>query len=447
MSLFSFPVARLATALLCASSSCAVIGAVPHVAYADATSSIAGVKLPRGAAAFDGITDRYKALLTALSAEKEVGGLSPTGAEPEVFIWKGSDYREDRTSLTRGNFASALSAAGYEVKEVSSNDLRDVNIFTHFPAEEEGLAFHPGIWKVPGYIVAQNNAKGRAFVAAWLESENAMTLGILPVEFKAPRGPAKWPALAANAVLIKNPRKVAASLPAPRMPTFAPLAPKPGTARGWLKDGSGRPIAGAEVVVESSYGGGFRTHHTARSNAQGLYQVMVPKGIARVVSAEATRTYNGQKFELPLDAVRGETRQFDSARGGVENFVLRTSGEQGGVVRLTNNLPDKSEVELTLVPQGPLLDGSTGKTLVYRYTSSPYDETYLVGLPIGRYLFSAKINDEGDILPIRVAQPFGSESDQAKRASMVVNFESGYTYSTMAQANRGVAHFQITMTP
>jgi hypothetical protein len=447
MSCSLFTTARLTSMLLYVGASSATMNVACLVAYADTTSTLADVKLPRGAAAFDGITDRYRALLTALGAEKEVGGLSPTGADPEVFIWQGSNYREDRSSLTRGSFASALSAAGYEVKEVSSNDLRDVNIFTHFPAEEEGLAFHPGVWKAPGYIVAQNNSKKRAFVAAWLESDKAMTLGILPVQYKAPRVAAKWPAAGPNAILIKNPNKVAASLPAPKMPTFAPLTPKAGTARGWLKDGSGRPIAGAEVVVESSYGGGFRTHHKARSNAQGLYQVMVPKGIARVVSAEVTRGYNGQKFDLPLDAVRGETRQFDSVKGGVENFVLRTSGEQGGVVRLTNNLPEKSEVEVTLVPQGPLLDGSAGKTLVYRFTSSPYDETYLVGLPIGRYLFSAKVNDEGDILPIRVAQPFGSESDQAKRASLVINFESGYTYSTMAQANRGVAHFQITMTP
>ncbi|RYF00572.1 MAG: hypothetical protein EOO77_33840, partial [Oxalobacteraceae bacterium] len=112
---------------------------------------------------------------------------------------------------------------------------------------------------------------------------------------------------------------------------------------------------------------------------------MLLRGVARVISAEVKKFYNGESFTLPLVPVRGEAQQFNSTQGQVENFVLRTRGDNyGGVIRLYGNVPDKSAVEVTLAPIGPQLDGSAGKTFIYRFTGSEFLEQYIGGLPLTR---------------------------------------------------------------
>jgi hypothetical protein len=79
---------------------------------------------------------------------------------------------------------------------------------------------------------------------------------------------------------------------------------------------------------------------------------------------------------------------------------------------LTWKAPMGSTVEVTLKPVGPLLDGSRGRTLVFRFpvkTLSP--ETFVEGIPIGRYKLTAKVYDGEDALPLQARKTFRDEGE------------------------------------
>lgn len=256
------------------------------------------------------------------------------------------------------------------------------------------------------------------------------------------------PAAATSVVLVKDVNDTMKGVPPTKTPAFPPLAKKPSTVRGWVKDGAGRPIAGARVAVYSSAAGGYRTTHTGRSNAQGLYEVLLPMGVGEVAEGTCRVTYNGAQYDLPLSPVAGEFHTFDIKSGHVENFVLRTEGEYGGTLRVLDNV-DRGTLELTLTPAGRLLDGTPGRTFVYRYPAGDVSgETFLNGLPLGRYTLKARLLDDGDTLPMRAGRTFDFD-DEALKSSLQVDFQPGYTFSQAnpGKSNKAVAYFQVTLKP
>ena len=54
-----------------------------------------------------------------------------------------------------------------------------------------------------------------------------------------------------------------------------------------------------------------------------------------------------------------------------------------------------SEVEVTLSPHGPLLDGSKGRAFVIRHKLAPYSSLKVNNIPIGRYKIRARLLSEG----------------------------------------------------
>ena len=411
-----------------------------------ATSSLSGITMPRGGAAFDKVDANFSHLLTGLAKEKYVS-LLPLGDEPEVFLWKGSAYRADRVGFTRTALTAALTNVGYEVKEIDDNELRETNIFASFDSNDESLPFKPTVLKRPQFFQATHVARGKSLIGAWIESDDALALGLLPVEFKAPKVKAALPPAPSGAFLVKDNDNTLKGLPASKLPIYPKLAPKPGTVRGMAKDSSGKPIPNVEVAVYSSIGGGVRTTHKARTNAQGLYQVLVPAGICEVAQADCTVRYNGVGYKLMLEPVRGKFAQFESRKGHVENLILRTGGKSGGTIRLLDNL-ESGTIEIIVAPIGKLMDASAGRTFVYRYDTSNYkSEMYLNGLPLGRYKLTARLLDDGEALPLRVAHTFGD--DAAPKTSLQVDFKPGYSFSQVNtnKSNRDVQAFEVTLSP
>jgi hypothetical protein len=435
--------ALLTPSLLAPAAGAIFFASTPRAVLAaeGAASSLLGVAMPRGGAAYDEVDANFNDLLSKLAKEKVVAQ-TPAGDEPEVFIWKGAAYRADRVAFTKSGLQRALEGAGWTFKEVDQNQLRDVNIFASFDdSNGNELPFAHSVTKRALYFQASSAKAGKAVLGAWLESDDALALGLLPVEFVAPKAKAALPAVAAGAFLVKDKNDFSKGLPAPKTPAFPKMAPKPGTVRGVALDGSGKPLANVEVAVHSSIGGGVRTTHKARTNAQGVYQVLVPAGIAEVVQADYKTTYNGDKHTLNLRPADGDWTQFNAAKGHVEHLILRTSGESGGTVLLRDNV--EGMVEVTLKPVGKLLDGSSGRTFVVRFDSTGESDAYLNGIPLGRYQLSARLLEDGEDLPLRAAFFFGSDDEREPKSSVTFGFKPGYE---LQQYNPGKSSSNVVPT-
>jgi hypothetical protein len=208
----------------------------------------------------------------------------------------------------------------------------------------------------------------------------------------------------------------------PRMPSFPKLAKKPGCLRGYVKNAAGKPLAGAKIMVTSSAVGGFGTSASAETNEQGYYEVKVPYGVARVWCAGYAVTYHGVRIANSLKAADGKLADFVSREGAVENFVFLPYGIvdeasvsdnpvfAGGYFGASfilgywlyeSGYPTKggieqgATVEVTLTPQGPLIDGSTGRPITIRKKLDVGGYFQVNNVPVGRYTIAAKLLHKG----------------------------------------------------
>ena len=196
---------------------------------------------------------------------------------------------------------------------------------------------------------------------------------------------------------------------------------------------------------------------TINSSAQGhngRYSIKVPPGAYRA-SAYVTYHWHGSTyyFEMYQDNPPAhhdyEGLGLDKLRGGlVRNFRLSMTGKKpgvdpgyeegyydeyyGGLIRLdaeeveytigvTNPpslvaaYPKDSQIEFTLVPQGPLVDGSTGSTVVRTVKLGDDGKWFfcLRAIPVGQYSVTARLSTpDGQSIPLRLA---------TKRGDMVIN--------------------------
>ena len=215
---------------------------------------------------------------------------------------------------------------------------------------------------------------------------------------------------------------------------LAVTPPKPGEVRGTVLDSLGHPIKGAIVRIEPALTGGMVT---VKTNAQGEYVASSLLNMPYLANAWVQMPYRGQKFCLRVDSVNEAGYEpFDVKTGVVRNFKLRLSGPIpdagddayfGGEVRLLH--PgwdddgavnwDESRVEVTLIPDGPLVDGSKGKAVVR--TTRPGDQ-FLYDIPLGHYTATAvEIRKDGTRAPLRMG-------NKAPANSMALDFESNTTY-------------------
>jgi hypothetical protein len=438
------------------SASCAVILTTPvltaSACFAQTESrqaKFAGISSLKGSVPYSKANRNFTKLLTSLAQDKKIG-LAPAAGAAEVHAWEGANLREDRVPFMRTAFRKALVAAGFTVQEISASDV-SVNPYESFPTEGEDLAFHLASGKSAYYFAAKNESRSEALVGGWVPGDGMLALALLPVTFKAAAKPAALPDVKTGegVVLVQDINETMKGVAPPKTPVFPPMTRKPNTVRGLVKDGAGRPIAGAQVAVYSSAGGGFRTTHKAVSNAQGLYEVLLPVGVGEIAEATCKVRYNDQIYDLPLRQVGGQPVTFSGKDGSVANFVLQTWGEYGAALRVLDNV-DKGTIELTLTPQGKLLDGTAGRTFVYRYDSSTGSgENYLNGLPLGRYRLTARLLDDGEALPLRVGNTFGSEAERELKDSLQVDFKPGYTFSeyNRGKNNKSIQRFEVTLEP
>jgi hypothetical protein len=186
---------------------------------------------------------------------------------------------------------------------------------------------------------------------------------------------------------------------------------KPGYATGKLADARGKPLTDVTISLSA-----FLADNTAYSKdfaikgPAGEYAMQIPDGAYNTPMARAGVWYNERWYDLPLAAADG-TREWpaqrDSKDGLVRDFVFRINGAKpggspiepddywGGSVHFDKggDLGEFAKIEITLKPDGPLIDGGTGQTLVFNRElpwKRPQDHL-LFDIPLGKYTATAKL--------------------------------------------------------
>ena len=204
-----------------------------------------------------------------------------------------------------------------------------------------------------------------------------------------------------------------------------PSQPAPGHVTGTAVDTQGRPLQGTLVWMLPDVTDGVVQ---LRTDAQGRY--VTPSLPDEPYNAYAWQQvdYRGHTFCVRLAAASTDQYAAFSPRDGViRNFKWQLTGVMpdqnhehanfGAEVRLMNGswdgthpLTRDSMVEVTLTPDGPLIDGSAGQTIVR--TVRFYDG-FLYDLPLGHYLVTAaEVLPDGTRMPLVLNGNAGAERFQ-----------------------------------
>lgn len=202
---------------------------------------------------------------------------------------------------------------------------------------------------------------------------------------------------------------IAAGLVACTAQSASDAAPEPrqGHATGRVVDTRGNPVPGAKILLENTV---FHSSSVSGSTGpDGRYRLKVYPG-AWQAWGTLTTEYHGKTYRLDLHPENPDSMD---ENGGVRDFTWKLEGRDprkdhahyGGQVAVFGDYHfyDMEDVELTLEPDGPLIDGSEGRTLVLRPDDHHWSQLdFLRDIPIGRYVVTARLLEDGGTRPLRI---------------------------------------------
>ncbi|MFD2519477.1 carboxypeptidase-like regulatory domain-containing protein [Emticicia soli] len=182
-----------------------------------------------------------------------------------------------------------------------------------------------------------------------------------------------------------------------------------GFVKGKVVDSQNKPIANAKIVANSL---DYEDAIISYSDNKGNYRIKLPTGIASgsfYVRGSVKMKFNGQEYFLAL--FTENDGQFSPYDGAIKNLRLKITGKRtgnfgddgfyGGTLEMHHDFDtiEKENIELTLIPDGTLVDGSTGQTLVRRFAADDYR---IYDIPIGKYKITAKDVSNGKKLKVKI---------------------------------------------
>lgn len=215
-----------------------------------------------------------------------------------------------------------------------------------------------------------------------------------------------------------------------------------GYATGTVVDTRGNPIAGAKILLDNTV---FYASYINGSTADdGTYRLKVQPGAWRAY-ASFQKEYNGRTYSLELHP--DSIDSFDD-NGAVRNFTWKLEGRKpdndwgyyGGLVKVFNETGfyEMQDVEITLAPDGPLIDGSAGSTLVLRPSDNYWRQlAYLEDIPIGRYTVTAALLDGDTRQPLKL-RDWDAKGDPA--AELQLDFTPDTSGSPGATASIAIGY-------
>lgn len=203
---------------------------------------------------------------------------------------------------------------------------------------------------------------------------------------------------------------------------------KSGYLVGKVTDPQGNPLPRATIFTDNTVIKGRGAE--VNTGADGRYELQLVKDLGQwVAKGYILKTYNDRVYKINLDPENPDS--FTDAEKPVRNFQWKLTGHipdpsldlyYGGTIELfrdynASDLRDNENIEFTFTPVGPLIDGSTGKTLTLR-AKKRYDN-YITDVPIGRYKVTAIYKPTGQALKVRDAY---YENDYNYSPSVIVDF-------------------------
>ncbi len=199
-------------------------------------------------------------------------------------------------------------------------------------------------------------------------------------------------------------------------------------------DSQGHPLGGASASVSVfgvSTSGEQLDYPLVQPNTDGTYSIQVTDGVY-MVQGYTNPTYQGIRWNLTMHPDDNSQVGLPSTSGIIKNFTWELTGLEpppadgtpldpadpyqhyGAVIglELDGTPPVGSRFQFTLTPQGPLVDGSTGQTLVFtrtvnssvvsnftfaegQYPATPgyQGDNFLSDIPLGVYSLSITATD------------------------------------------------------
>jgi hypothetical protein len=228
---------------------------------------------------------------------------------------------------------------------------------------------------------------------------------------------------------------------------------------GKVTDFAGRPLVGARVeILGHALSTGASTNSYPTTDGNGAYSVTVTPG-RYSVNAFYDAPFNGKLFRYALHPADGASGQdYDSSQGIVRDFVWKVSGLRAGAETSQDNaasyyggaatfsigdihsesgpqtnhfgeeFPQGFTAEITLTPDGPLIDGSTGTPIVSKHDAAfPLDAEWTqFDIPVGRYTLTGQITEpDGSTHKLQVLDiaTFADITGKTPQPSGVLEFE------------------------
>lgn len=201
-----------------------------------------------------------------------------------------------------------------------------------------------------------------------------------------------------------------------------------------MVDSKGNAVSNAKVVIENTVF--YASYIYATTNTYGYYKASVPSGSwkasVRIENNLIDETYN---FDLAPD----NADPFSGTEAAIRNFTLKLSGPRpeggyyGGYVTVYTEPGSEfnaSDVEVTLIPDGALIDGSEGSIIKKRTVDIGGGEDGIADVPLGQYKITARNVLTDQPLEIRLR----NNGNYAPALTSI--FKSGFT---------GVSTYQIVL--
>lgn len=220
-----------------------------------------------------------------------------------------------------------------------------------------------------------------------------------------------------------------------------PSAPA-NTVSGRVLDERGAPVPGARIIVEPVM---FRGTFVSKTDSRGAYQSIELNAAANpyTVTAYKEVTYHGRRYCIRMAGEGHEYKEaFNAKSGAVRNFRWKVRGSSdmpedgsshgdqywGGSLKFENISGDdaifvdwNATIEVRLIPDGPLIDGSQGKTV----TRTVKVKDGLGDIPVGAYKLSASlVTPSGTKTPLKVSAEYDEDRLAATTLVLFNGFDS-----------------------
>ncbi len=197
--------------------------------------------------------------------------------------------------------------------------------------------------------------------------------------------------------------------PKPNTKPAPTSAAEPFVVKGYVKDRLGNPMKGIEISADNQFA--WNNHLVDKSDENGYYEISLPEA----KTAYSMFSYYEHEFEgkvLPFNLTPDTEDTFGGHVGAIRNFTWDDLNAKvtitlwnfpGGAEVWPEDLPEFSEedVELTLTPLTPLIDGSTGQEITEMSKYSPRGTG--VDVPIAKYRITARWMPGGiDPIPLLI---------------------------------------------